>query len=39
MSIPTLIIFKSGKVVDQTVGVQAKETLELKIDPLLFREK
>lgn len=27
MSIPTFLIFKDGKVVDQTVGVQEKETL------------
>jgi len=27
MSIPTIIVFKDGKILDQTIGVQAKETL------------
>ena len=28
MSIPTLIVFKNGKVEDQMVGVQSYQTLE-----------
>ncbi len=32
MSIPTLIIFKGGKPVDQVVGLQSKETLVAKIN-------
>ncbi len=32
MSIPTLIIFKGGKPVEQFVGVQKKEDLKKKID-------
>ncbi len=31
-SIPTLMIFKNGKVVDRFVGVQPKETLERALD-------
>lgn len=34
MSIPTLIIFKDGKVVKQLVGVQAKESLEEELGKL-----
>jgi len=32
MSIPTLLIFKGGKPVEQFVGVQDKETLSAKLD-------
>lgn len=32
MSIPTLIIFKDGKVVKQLVGVQAKENLKEELE-------
>lgn len=32
MSIPTLLIFKQGKVVDQMVGVQQKSTLKEKFN-------
>ena len=35
MSIPTLIIFKGGKVVESMVGVQSKESLTEKINALL----
>lgn len=35
LSIPTLIFFKDGKVVEQLVGVQTKETLMSKIDALM----
>jgi thioredoxin 1 len=35
MSIPTFIIFKSGKPVEQFVGVQRKEDFKKKIDGLL----
>ena len=35
MSIPTFIIFKGGKPVEQFVGVQRKEDLKKKIDALL----
>ncbi len=35
MSIPTLIIFKDGKVVEQMTGVQSKEVLVDKINSLL----
>ena len=34
-SIPTLIIFKSGKAVDQTMGAQPKENLKQMIDKSL----
>src|SRR5512147_1124890 len=34
MSIPTLIIFSSGKAVKQLVGVQAKESLKEELDKL-----
>lgn len=34
-SIPTLIFFKDGKAVDQTVGIVAKSKLEQMIDKLL----
>lgn len=33
MSIPTLMIFKNGNVVEQMVGVASKEYLEEKIKP------
>lgn len=39
MSIPALIVFQGGKVVDQLVGIQPKELLAEKIDPLLKKEK
>ena len=32
MSIPTLLIFKSGKIVDRIIGAMPKEELELKIN-------
>lgn len=35
MSIPTLIIFKNGKPVEQMMGVQDKITLQEKLDKLL----
>lgn len=35
MSIPTLIFFKNGEVVDKTVGVVSKEDIILKINNLL----
>jgi len=35
MSIPTFIIFKNGKPVEQFVGVQKKEDFKKKIDALL----
>lgn len=35
MSIPTLIIFKNGTIVEQIVGVQRKQVLEEKINRLL----
>ena len=31
-AIPTLILFKDGKAVDRTMGVQGKETLKTMID-------
>ena len=34
-SIPTLILFKDGEIVDKMVGVQAKETLVDKINNAL----
>lgn len=34
-SIPTLILFKEGKVFDQTMGVQSKENLKQMIDKSL----
>ncbi len=30
--IPTIIIFKNGQVVDQSVGVQSKDTLQRMVD-------
>ncbi len=35
MSIPTFILFKGGKPIEQFVGVQKKEDLKKKIDALL----
>ena len=35
MSIPTLMIFKGGKPVEQMVGVQDKKTLAGKLDKLI----
>ena len=35
MSIPTIIVFKNGKPVEQFVGVQRKEDLKKKIEGLL----
>ncbi|MDI6641441.1 MAG: thioredoxin [Elusimicrobiota bacterium] len=35
MAIPTLIIFKDGKVVDRLVGVQSKKTIVTKLNELL----
>ena len=34
-SIPTIIFFKDGKVVDQTVGLQSKAVLQEKLNALL----
>lgn len=34
-SIPTLIIFKNGEIVEQMIGVQPKEVLQDKINSLL----
>lgn len=34
-SIPTLIFFKNGEVVEQTVGLQSKAVLKEKLDALL----
>ena len=35
MSIPTLLFFKDGEVVEQLVGVQTKEALKSKIEELM----
>ena len=35
MSIPTLIFFKNGKVVDKLVGVRSKAELQKRLDSLL----
>lgn len=35
MSIPTLLFFKDGKLVDKLVGVAPKETIKAKLDALL----
>lgn len=35
MSIPSLLIFKGGNIVDQSVGAQAKEDLQAKIQKFL----
>ena len=35
MSIPTLLLFKDGKIVEQMVGVQSKESLKGKLDALM----
>jgi thioredoxin 1 len=35
MSIPTLMIFKNGQVVERIVGAQPKDTLTSKIDAVL----
>ena len=34
-SIPTIIIFRAGEIVEQMVGMQAKEALKAKLDSLL----
>ncbi len=34
-SIPTIILFKSGEIAEQMVGMQAKEALKEKLDSLL----
>jgi thioredoxin 1 len=34
-SIPTIILFKAGEIVEQMVGMQAKEALKAKLDSLL----
>ena len=34
-SIPTIIIFRGGEIVEQMVGMQAKEALKAKLDSLL----
>ena len=38
MSIPTIIIFKGGQIVDQIVGAMGKEQLKGKIDAALGTE-
>ena len=35
MSIPTLLFFKNGEVVEQMVGVQTKEVLKKKIEEVM----
>jgi thioredoxin 1 len=35
LSVPTVIFFKGGKVVDQLVGLAPKDALKKKIEPLL----
>ena len=35
LSIPTLLFFKNGKVVDQVVGMQSKDQLRKKIETVL----
>lgn len=35
MSIPTLIFFKNGKVVEQSSGVMSKEELKARLDSLI----
>lgn len=35
MSIPNLVFFKGGKMVDQMLGVQSKKTLEAKIKKIM----
>jgi len=34
-SIPTIIIFRAGEIVEQLIGMQAKEALKAKLDSLL----
>lgn len=34
-SIPTLLIFKNGQVVDQIIGYQSKDALKAKLDKLV----
>jgi len=34
MSVPTLLFFKDGKVMDQMVGVQSKGTIQSKLEEL-----
>ena len=34
-SIPTLLMFKDGEVADRIVGMQSKDNITAKIDPLL----
>ena len=34
-SIPTLLFFKNGELVDRTVGLQSKQAIADKIEPLL----
>jgi thioredoxin 1 len=34
-SIPTLLVFKGGQVVDQIVGFKVKAALKQKLDPLV----
>ncbi len=35
MSVPTLLFFKEGKVIDQVVGVLSKQQLEAKIEEFI----
>lgn len=39
MSIPTLIIFKGGIIIDQIIGVQSKEVLKEKLEVLVNQSK
>lgn len=39
VSIPTIIIFKDGKITDTSVGFATKSELERKINTLLIKEK
>ncbi|MBU2540815.1 MAG: thioredoxin [Candidatus Omnitrophica bacterium] len=35
MSVPTLLFFKAGRVIDQVVGVLSKQQLKIKMDKFL----
>lgn len=35
MSVPTVMLFKSGKMLERTTGLQSKEKLDQKFSPLL----
>ena len=34
MSVPTMLFFKDGKVMDQMVGVQSKDVIKAKLEEL-----